>query len=83
MSSDLTYKEDRKKQNLNHTIKNQYGNIVTDDTHIEKEYLQKIKDMLHNGLTFIYVDDKKINMDVTRDFRKHDSRETVLFIEGI
>ncbi len=83
MKIDQTSHDKKKQIKSPHTIMNQYDRIITDDTHIEKEYLQEIKDMLHNGLSFIYVDDKKINITVTSDFRKHNSRVTKVHIEGI
>ena len=76
MSSDLTDREDRKKQNLNHSIKNQHGKHI-----YKREHLEAILSMLHNGKDGIEIDGHKVT--VQRDFRKHDSRETVLFIEGI
>ncbi len=67
MPSDLTDREDRKKQNLNHSIKNQHGK------HIHKrEHLEAILSMLHNGVDGIEIDGHKVT--VKRDFIKHDSR---------
>ncbi len=59
-----------------HQILNQHNRYVDGDKN-----LKEIKSMIKNGLSFTYIQGKKIT--VTKDTRIIDERVTVLFVEGL
>jgi len=60
---------------MNHTIKTKDGLFITDE-----DIINEIKDMIHNGLDYTYVNGKKVS--VYSDKRLHDERVTRIEVEG-
>jgi len=59
---------------MKHTIKTKDGLFIT-----EKNIISEIKDMMHNGLDYTYVNGKKVS--VYSDLRTHEERITVIRVE--